>query len=162
MNPYLNIKEGVKVIRAGQYKRQDETIITHVHLPSSLKIIEAEAFAGQPIEKIYGLTGTKLRSIGDRAFRGSELVDIEFPKTLESIGDEAFENSEFLQKVTFPKHIYSIGSRAFAGCFDLERPVVYGLISIGIDAFPDGYTRKSNRGFRVDGVGSDAFVGFRF
>lgn len=155
---YLRIKDGVKQVKAGEYKRYGKGIITHIHLPKTLETIEDEAFAGQPIERIYGLDG--VRSIGDRAFTGNRLTKIEFPPTLQSIGDEAFENSKFLQEAIFPMHMYSIGARAFANCDNLKRSVVYGLVSVGKDAFPNGYIRKSNRGFRVDGVGSNAVIRF--
>lgn len=61
------------------------------HLPASLSMIDAEAFANTPLTSI-DLTGTAIVQIGDRAFAGSEtLTLVKVPATVQSIGSGAFD-----------------------------------------------------------------------
>lgn len=62
-----------------------------------------------------------LLTIGRAAFAGcSDLVKIDFPRTLETIAGEAFVKAG-LASVVFPESVKTVGEHAFYGCAELEK-----------------------------------------
>lgn len=76
-----------------------------IRLPSSLKVIEDEAFYGDTsIEKVIVPEGAT--EIGERAFANSSLTEINLPDSITSIADTAFDGLDVL-KVTANEGSYA-------------------------------------------------------
>lgn len=60
-----------------------------------------------------------LKRIGKQAFKGNNLTTLALPASLESIGEEAFYSSSQLTKVTIPEGVTQIGESAFSSCGQL-------------------------------------------
>lgn len=61
----------------------------------------------------------RLSTIGDGAFKNSEITSISLPASVSVIGENAFENSKSLSSILLPKTIDYIGDNAFNGCSKL-------------------------------------------
>lgn len=59
-------------------------------------------------------------SIGNNAFTGTKLENIELPNDLESIGESAFSNCSSLKNVKIPDRVTTLGKNIFKGCSKLE------------------------------------------
>lgn len=59
-------------------------------------------------------------SIGDNAFRGSSIEELNIPNTITKIGEYAFCDST-ISNITLPNTITSIGKYAFMGCEKLQN-----------------------------------------
>jgi hypothetical protein len=81
-------------------------------------------------------SGSTFTNVGDGAFEVcNSLVGITLPKTVTSIGDRAFRNSNLLS-ITIPNSVNSIGREAFTQCRELERVTISKKIyTISVDAF---------------------------
>lgn len=91
----IEIPEGVTEIRNSAFYNSS---IKNVKLPSSLKIICADAFRNC-----------------------TQLESITFPSNLKSIHNHAFFNCYALKKIEIPESVHLISSSAFANCVNLEE-----------------------------------------
>ena len=91
-----------------------------VSIPSSIKIIGAEAFAGNT--SLTSITiGENVTEIQYGAFKDcTNLTSITFKDKLVTIGNAAFSNNTSLRKITLPKNLETLGSGVFAGCDKLS------------------------------------------
>ena len=64
--------------------------------------------------------------IGDAAFAGMKITEVNIPETVTSFGAFSFKNCESLKKVEFPATLTEIGRDAFADCTALEEVVYEG------------------------------------
>ena len=87
-----------------------------VSIPSSIKIIGAEAFAGNT--SLTSITiGENVTEIQYGAFKDcTNLTSITLKDKLITIGNAAFSNNTSLRKITLPKNLENLGSGVFAGC----------------------------------------------
>ena len=127
------------------------TLITEIALPSTLKSIGEKGLQGHKSmsktltiprnvetlgeEAFQNLrrsntdgptvvfeTGSRLKTIGVRAFAGSTLIDLTLPENLETIEDQAFFNVQFFLNTTefpsgaliIPAKVSKVGTEAFA------------------------------------------------
>lgn len=92
-----------------------------VSIPSSIKIIGAEAFAGNT--SLTSITlGENVTEIQYGAFKDcTGLTSITFKDKLVTIGNAAFSNNTSLKKITLPKNLEKLGSGVFAGCDKLSK-----------------------------------------
>ncbi len=67
-------------------------------------------------------------TIGDYAFRNSEVLKVILPNGITEIGEGAFESSS-LTEITLPDSVTTIGDYAFAGCFNLEKFTIPSSVS---------------------------------
>ncbi len=138
--------------------------LNRVTLPSSIKVIDAYAFAAGGMFNIYqyeqGMRGLDtiilpegLESIGDFAFSWRPLSNgIVFPSSLKSIGGYAFSNccytprNQFdmgetvigLKNIVIPESVESIGVNAFSRCLALESVEIPATIQyISASSFTD-------------------------
>lgn len=104
----------------------------------------------------FDLSNTALDSIGEYAFRGCKLTEINLPDTVQSIGTACFENCADLKAFRVPASCTDMGSFAFSRCHldtfefantgyvSFSSPFASGTIHtiiIGPTAsFPDGTT----------------------
>ena len=62
--------------------------------------------------------GTKLKSVGQRAFRRAPIKAVKLPEGLQTIGAQAFDSTK-ITEVIIPDSTTTVGAYAFAWCFDL-------------------------------------------
>jgi len=142
--------EGVEEIEYGAF---NETSISSVILPKSLRVIGGEAFGGcEKLESVY--FPSQLEEIGSAAFVGCKrLIKIELPSTLQYIGNDAFATCESLTEVDIsqlsnikylaafgnctqlrsiklPNNIEIIGRGAFGSCEQLESIILPNSLRI--------------------------------
>ena len=111
--------------------------LSSVNLPANLKSIEEGAFGG--CGKLASINlPDNLTLIQDGTFGScSKLSSVDFPSSLISIGEAAFRYTN-LQTLNFPTGLISIESWAFNACHSLNSiSFPRGLISIGNNAFSD-------------------------
>ena len=95
-----------------------------VSIPDSIKIIGAEAFAGNTTLTSVKL-GKNVEEIEYGAFKDcTYLNNITLSDTLLTIGNAAFSNNTSLKKISFPKNLENMGSGVFAGCESLSEITV--------------------------------------
>lgn len=123
-------KDGHKVIAIAEgsfgstYSRLEK-----VKIPSTVTVIEKEAFFGAPnLEEVE--LSSKLVTIGDGAFAEcTQLEDIEFPKTLKTIGARAFYRCINLGRLYIPASVTDFGEEAFVSCENLLLDVSDNLLA---------------------------------
>ncbi len=90
-----------------------------VSIPSSIKTIGAEAFAGNTSLTSISI-GENVTAIEYGAFKDcTYLSNVKLPDSLTTIGNAAFSNNTSLKKITLPKNLKDLGSGVFAGCENL-------------------------------------------
>lgn len=91
-----------------------------VSIPSGIKKIGAEAFAGNTTMTSVSL-GKEITEIEYGAFRDCDnLVSVSLPDSLEIIGNGAFSNNSTLKRISIKKNLKELGSGVFAGCNNLS------------------------------------------
>lgn len=104
-------------------------------IPDYVEKIGNYAFFGTNLTEIELPAG--LTEIGNYAFYRNKLKQIILPDGVEKIGAYAFENSDFTQ-LTLPKNLKEIGSYAFKGCKKLKSIIIPDNVeTIGASAFED-------------------------
>lgn len=99
-------------------RKKEELVI-----PAAATKIAEKAFAGksQVLKKVTFASGSKLTSIGEKAFEDLDtLATVELPSSLTIIGKEAFSNTG-LEAVTIPANVTTIGESAFENNFMLSE-----------------------------------------
>ena len=139
-----------------------------VQLPSTLEVIGERAFNNAfDLEIIFpgSFTSSEGLTIGERAFYnlGTKVQSLELPEGVVSIGDEAFRASD-LVSVSLPASLGTIGSNAFSGIQTLTSVTIANgssLISIGQSAFMDAGLTSVNleAASALEQIGELAFSG---
>ena len=89
-------------------------------VPSSVKVIEVNAFAGCEKLQSINFSGV-LNKIGIGAFRScSALVSITIPEGIESIDDYTFAACSSLATINFPSTLNGVRVWSFADCYSLK------------------------------------------
>ena len=93
--------------------------------PSDEKILTIHRYIGPDTEKIVvpsEINGTKVKQIGESAFRNNETVkEIVIPDTVICIEGYAFEQCPNLERVNLPEGIKNINYGLFVGCSKLDN-----------------------------------------
>lgn len=109
--------------------------LTSITIPASVTDIGDSAF--RSCEKLASVTfeeGSKLASIGERAFVGCAFRDIYLPNTVTRLAADCFENCKNLRGFIVPPNVKSF-SFCLGGCTGLQYCVVPSTVtSAGIDA----------------------------
>lgn len=158
-NCSITLKEGTTAIADRAFLNQ--TTLTSVNIPSSLKTIGDGAFQG-----CTGLTSLalpeNLEQIGSIAFSGcSGLTSVNLPNQLTSIGHSAFNGCSGLKSINIPSGITTIQYSTFSGCSNVSTVTLpENLTTIQPAAF-SGCTSLSSIiiPFGVTSVGASAFYG---
>ena len=151
--------DGLQKIGYGAFYHCDD--LTDVEIPSSVSVIEPEAFSKTPyLENWLVGTGDDYLIVGDGillAYRGdkssisipdgvkkiasgvfsghTELIWVNFPASMTEIGEEAFSGCTFLEKLTGGDNIQKIKDRAFLGCPLAEINIGAQVKEIGLGAY---------------------------
>ena len=98
----VTLTQGLYKIEEGAFA--DNTACTEVVFPSSLEIIEREAFYKNPLTQLK--LPNNLKEIGPCAFLGNMCTEIKVPSSVQAIGENAF-SGWVLNKLTIPIHLSS-------------------------------------------------------
>lgn len=100
-----------------------KNMITELHIPASVKSIEAEAFKGhKTLTKLSIEDKSKLEKIGDSAFMSASLEGLVLPSSVKEVGDDAFSMNN-IKVLTLPEGIEKLGRGAF-GCNLIEKVIL--------------------------------------
>lgn len=130
--------DGKSVTAIGHRAFQGKDLLEQVSIPSSVTVLDTQAFAYCTGLKKVLLAQSNLREIGLNAFYGCEnLTEIALPEGLWSIGDHAFDGCVNLEEITIPSTITAgFGAAAFSSCRKLSRVTVpQGVTQIGKNTF---------------------------
>ena len=115
---------------------------TEYTVPDGVKRIGADAFysalldTGKFEDPIIVRLPAGLTEIGDRAFLGSGIEEIELPDSLRFIGAEAFARCWSLREITIPEGVTEVRAGTFADCEGLTHVrLPHSLRTIGLWAF---------------------------
>ena len=153
------LPDGLKKIGYGAFYHCDA--LTDVEIPSSVSVIEPEAFSKTPyLENWQAGSGDDYLIVGDGillAYRGdkssisipegtkkiasgvfsghTELTWVNLPASLTEIGEAAFSGCTFLEKLTGGDNLQRIKDRAFLGCPLKEINIGAQVKEIGLGAY---------------------------
>ncbi|MGN0038943.1 MAG: leucine-rich repeat protein, partial [Coriobacteriales bacterium] len=99
------------VTSIGKYAFQDDTTLTSVSIPATVKTISAYAFDG---------CGSMDESGAVPVYRGLERVTLEGTPQLRYINEYAFNNCYNLEAFTLPASLQSLGNWCFSNCFSFS------------------------------------------
>ena len=107
---------GLTVVRAdgSQSNVNINTSVKSMIFPKTLREIGEGAFYGYDVEEVELPEG--LVSIGDYAFNKTNLKSLHLPSTLESVGYDCFKNCYNLESVAIPANLKSVSTNCFADC----------------------------------------------
>lgn len=131
----LDLSEAVitEIPKSQFYNR---SFIYKVTLPEGLRSIGEEAFRNTNLRTI-NFPGS-LESIGESAFYNTDLSEVDLSKTsITNLGMYIFRDCEAIKKITLPKNLMSVGEGCFASCSSMDCIVELpeGLRIIGPSAF---------------------------
>lgn len=163
------------------YKYKNESI-KNLTIPMGISSIAEEVFYnGINIKSIAFPDGTK--EISASAFKGTGVISVQLPASLEVIGEAAFKNCTSLFSISFPEKIQGIGKAAFEGCsalYEVSLPASIAHLSenifkdcsdLEVINFPSGLIEIGDAAFRgcrlssitlpdsVEILGNEAFYG---
>lgn len=100
--------------------------VTRIIIPSSVTVIEAEAFMYcSNLRSVSFANESKLNEIGSSAFQGCEnLEDITIPEGVEIIGAEAFWECSNLESIVIPEGVTVLERALFNLCSNLETVII--------------------------------------
>lgn len=126
---------GVPVAAIGLGAFQNNSTITSIVIPDSVKLIYDKAFQGMSSLESAKI-GNGVIYVGDRAFQNnSKLATVSFGSRVTTIGGSAFDGAG-LTAVTIPGTVRSIGNHAFGNNAALTRVRFVGNApNVGTDAF---------------------------
>lgn len=105
--------EGVPVASIGREAFAGNTTITTVILPSSVVNIGLKAFF--MCSSLREISLTYIKAVGNEAFRGCALEEVQLPPILENLGKYSFAET-LITEITLPKDLVRAGDYTFAGC----------------------------------------------
>lgn len=127
-------------------------------IPSGVSILDPYAF-----DSCFGLSSVTISDgvaiIGERAFRWSGIVSIEFPDSVASIGRYVFEECSDLTSAVIPQHATAIAAGMFCKCYkltsftipanvsEIKDEAFYGCYKMTDITIPLSVTRIGDRAF---------------
>lgn len=128
------INEGVTTVGAHAFMQTGG--LESVSFPSSIEYIGKSAFQECWVLQEVSLKKTKTKDIAAGAFRGSGVISVLLPETLESIRDYSFGFCRYLADLDLPQSATFIGNYTFQWCSTLTiKEIPTKVTSIGTAAF---------------------------
>ncbi|MDD4689091.1 MAG: leucine-rich repeat protein [Eubacteriales bacterium] len=132
----LILSEGIATVSTQAFRQLGSgSVLKNVHLPSTMKTISANAFAG--CSKLTDINIPEgVTTIGNQAFDGcSSLVSITLPSTLTTIGNAVFKFNTSLKNIVYTAK--SLPSEIFRGCTSLTSFIISDYVTgaLGPSAF---------------------------
>ena len=149
----------------GRAERDGSYDIHSIKLPEGLTELSSSFF--QQCENLQTVDfgdNSQLETIGNGAFRETQLIEVAIPPSVKTIGDEAFRGVSSLQTVNFAVNgqLETIGQYAFRGTSLAELTIPPSVKTIGYNAFYSISTLQTVN-FAVNGqletIGETAFYG---
>ena len=127
---------GYPVVAIGANAFTNETTITSITIPDTIKSIGQSAFYGCTALKSITIPES-VTSIGVHAFYGcTALKSINLPSTIKTIPTQFANKCSSLTEITIPDSVTTIGNYAFANCASLENVYIpESVTTIGSTAF---------------------------
>ncbi len=117
------------IVEIGALAFYQNTTVQSVIIPSSVVIINEEAFAfTSSLASVIFESGSQLTTIGSNAFREAVLTSIELPDTLITIGVSAFGYNRFTTLI-LPNSVTTIGNYAFQQSITLTKIIIPSSVS---------------------------------
>lgn len=116
----VDIAESVTEIGSGAFGRCKG--LTEIAIPNSVKNIGNEAFSGASLLNVEW--GNSIQMIGNGAFSETQLTELKLPPLVQNIGPKAFENCKNLKYAEIPDNC-ELGYEAFSYC-DALTSIVLG------------------------------------
>lgn len=119
----------------------------------------AHFFQCKKLSSISFAKGSKLKSIGEDAFKGTAIESIEFPSAVEEIGNKIFYKCENLSSISFPAYSMLKRIRDFSFCLTNIKSVEIPSIGIiGENAFMESGLESFEFLSSIKEIGSCAFI----
>ncbi|MBQ7495813.1 MAG: leucine-rich repeat domain-containing protein, partial [Bacteroidaceae bacterium] len=139
------------------WKDYAETM-TSLVIEEGITSIGANAFAGCEKLNSVNYPSTGFTSIGDYAFSGAKVKNVNLPRTLTHLGTGAFSSCQ-TKGVAIPASLKKIGDYAFESCANLEGVSIYeGVEEIGESAFDGCALTSITIPNSVTTIGGGAFM----
>lgn len=160
-----NFFESTNSIGKAAFKNCEALYLDNLHL-NNVSVINHEAFLN--CNRIHSVTfSNNLKTIGQSAFKGSEIYKIDYesngPSNLIAIGSNAFEGCKDLHKIDdgFIHNISTISTAAFKDCINLNTNLeLYNITIIGHNAFQNcAGIDELTLGDKISSIGQYAFNG---
>jgi hypothetical protein len=141
-----------------------------VNIPASVTIIGNSAFVNQNALKNVNFAGDNLLEIGNQAFAGTGIEEIDLPDGVTKLGQYAFSRCSRLKALDLSSSLETIEINAFEDCTSLEsitipkkvRDVSWwafkGCISLTEVTFEDGMTKIPDYMLSLGGGGGTGYV----
>ena len=152
-NGHIAIAQGSTYIPARAFRYRVD--VKSVEIPDSVTSIGDDAFRDTQLTEV--VISDSVTSIGDDAFNGSRLETVVIPNSITSIGDDVFRNNQ-LKEVVIPDSVITIGNGAFEQNRLQGVSLPDSLIYIGDDAFERNQLKEVVIPDSVIKIESDAFA----
>ena len=141
---------------ASLFNGDSRMFLHEVKLPEGVTTIGESAFKNSNIEDIT-LPST-LKTIGQYAFQGSKVASAIIPEGVTEVGNNAFDDCYFLKTASFPASATTIPYNCFSECYQL-RPftIPEGITEVGNWAFYSASNFSSSLPSTLQTIGEAAF-----
>lgn len=120
------------VSEIGSYAFESDKSLTRITLPSTVMIINKNAFEGSSAEIIF--TNPTITQIGEYVFNGYMGSSINLPSTITTLGNYALAGAA-ITSITLPSSVKNIGSYVFANTPITQIFISSSVITINAAAF---------------------------
>mgnify|MGYP000983631372 CR=1 FL=1 len=122
------------------YEYKGQTLNYKVTSDSTVEVAKNTGITGtlKIPETVYDVDENQytVTAIGQHAFAGNNITEVEFPATLKTIGTSAFLNNNSLKDVEFPEGLTTIGNYAFGSVWGMTKLKIPASVTrIGGGAF---------------------------
>ncbi|MFI3165920.1 MAG: leucine-rich repeat protein [Bacillota bacterium] len=136
-----------------------DVVIPETYNGKTVYSIGANAFSASSFVKTVEMPET-IKSIGNYAFSGCSITELEIPTSVLEIGNYSFYGCKYLTNVTGFSGVKSIGLAAFSNCTSLESIVLSeNLTSIGSAAFQYASLKSITIPESITSIAEGAFYG---